>query len=297
MIFAMTISPRAGAAPCAHTWRCRPLPAHGLASACGPSIATPAEAPAVTCCPPNRKVSRSIACFQHGRLGPRIGLAEIPQQEARTRRRRAARPRRRRAPARQHLDDRLEHLVAGGVAKGVVDRLQTVDIEHDQRAGRAVALDVGDARGRARARSRAGWECRAGSRYRRRPAAPRSAARRRQLRREACGWSPCRASGACATLRRRALARFRRRLCGRLGLAFSWAFMVKACGYLKACRDSPRQDSAFPLPCHALPTSARTYNPAYVSGFSRRINQCPLPSPSSWEASPTGKPCGMRPRH
>ena len=44
----------------------------------------------------------------------------------------------------QHGHDRLEHLVAGGVAEGIVDRLQAIDVEHDQRAAGLIALDVGD---------------------------------------------------------------------------------------------------------------------------------------------------------
>src|SRR6185437_1158238 len=62
---------------------------------------------------------------------------------------------------------------------------------------------------------------------------------------------------------------------------------------MKACRNLPRQDSAFLFPYHALPTLGPTYKPAHSFGFLRAI--CPPPSPSSWEASPTGKPCGMPP--
>src|SRR6185369_10421551 len=38
----------------------------------------------------------------------------------------------------------LEHLVACGVSEGVVDRLQAIDVEHDQRTAGAIALDVGN---------------------------------------------------------------------------------------------------------------------------------------------------------
>ena len=85
-----------------------------------------------------------MSASSDGRLGPRIGLAEIPQQQ---RELVAAEP-----PdhvggahlARQHVRDRLEHLVAGGMAERIVDRLQPVDIEQDQRPARPIALDIGD---------------------------------------------------------------------------------------------------------------------------------------------------------
>ena len=42
------------------------------------------------------------------------------------------------------FDDRLEHLVARGMTESVVDRLQAIDVEHDQGAAGMVALDEGD---------------------------------------------------------------------------------------------------------------------------------------------------------
>ena len=82
--------------------------------------------------------------FQRGRLGPGIGLAEVPQQH---RELVAAEPADHVGGAhlaQQRLDDRLQHLIARGVAERVVDRLQAIDVEHDQCAAGAISLDVGD---------------------------------------------------------------------------------------------------------------------------------------------------------
>ena len=46
--------------------------------------------------------------------------------------------------AAQRVGDAHDQLVAGGVAERVVDRLEVVEVEHDRRALRPVALDVGD---------------------------------------------------------------------------------------------------------------------------------------------------------
>ena len=46
--------------------------------------------------------------------------------------------------AAQRVGDAHDQLVAGRVAERVVDRLEVVEVEHDRRALRAVALDVGD---------------------------------------------------------------------------------------------------------------------------------------------------------
>ena len=45
-------------------------------------------------------------------------------------------------PAASH--DRLQHLVARGMPESVVDRLQAIDVEHDQRAAGVISLDEGD---------------------------------------------------------------------------------------------------------------------------------------------------------
>ena len=75
------LTPRAAAAPCAHTWRCRPLPARGRLRQWVSRIATPAEAPAVTVRPSKHEGQAIDRLLQRGRLGPGIGLAEIPQQQ------------------------------------------------------------------------------------------------------------------------------------------------------------------------------------------------------------------------
>jgi hypothetical protein len=46
--------------------------------------------------------------------------------------------------ANKRRGDRLEHRVAGGVAVAIVDRLEVVEIEIDQRRARAVTLDVSE---------------------------------------------------------------------------------------------------------------------------------------------------------
>ena len=46
--------------------------------------------------------------------------------------------------AEQFTDNGFQHLIARGMSIGVVDRFQAIDIEHDQRAAGAVALDEGD---------------------------------------------------------------------------------------------------------------------------------------------------------
>ena len=44
-------------------------------------------------------------------------------------------------------DDRLQHLVACSVAERIVDRLETIDVEHQHRATRLVTLDEGNRAG------------------------------------------------------------------------------------------------------------------------------------------------------
>ena len=59
---------------------------------------------------------------------------------------------------------------------------------------------------------------------------------------------------------------------------------------MKACRDLPRQDSPFPIPCHALDDAPTTpIIRGYVSGFPNRIDEMTAPialimgSQSDWE--------------
>ena len=59
-------------------------------------------------------------------------------------------------PRAQRLRDARDQLVAGAVAERVVDRLEVVEVEHQRRAARAVALDLARRGARARARTSAG---------------------------------------------------------------------------------------------------------------------------------------------
>ena len=82
--------------------------------------------------------------FERGGLGRGGGGADVPQQHDEF----VA------ADARDHVGgahlaherrrDRLEHGVAGGMAVTIVDRLEFIEIEIDQRRAHAVALDVGE---------------------------------------------------------------------------------------------------------------------------------------------------------
>ncbi len=152
--------------------RARPAPD------CGPSSATPAEAPAATLLAAKGKRQFVDRLLEDGSLRLGVGLAEIPQQQREPVATEPADHVRGADLPRQRPRNRLEHLVAGGVAEGVVDRLQPIDVEHDQRAAGAVALHVGDGARGARARSRAGSGCPAGNRCRRPPRVPRSGAPR-----------------------------------------------------------------------------------------------------------------------
>src|SRR5215510_493411 len=82
--------------------------------------------------------------LQHDSLRPRIGLAEIPQQHGELV---AAEP----ADdvggahlAQERLDNCPQDLVARGMPIRIVDRLQPVDVEHQQRGARRIALDESD---------------------------------------------------------------------------------------------------------------------------------------------------------
>ena len=114
------------------------------ASVWGPRMATPAEAPAFDGAATKHEAEPIDRLFQRRRLGVSVGLAEIPQQQCELV---AAEP-----PdhvggadvAQQRRHDGLQHLIAGGMAEGVVDRLQAIDVEQDQRAAGVIALDIGD---------------------------------------------------------------------------------------------------------------------------------------------------------
>ena len=107
-------------------------------------MATPADAPAVTVRPRNTKAQPVDGLFQQRRLGPGVGLAEIPQQQ---RELVAAEPADHVGGThliQQCADDGFQHLVARRMSERVVDRLQAIDVEHDQRAAGVIAFDIGD---------------------------------------------------------------------------------------------------------------------------------------------------------
>ena len=166
----------------------------------------------------------------------------------------------------QRLDDGLEHLIARGVAEGIVDRLQAIDVEHDQRAARMVTLDVGD---RAIEFALEAAPVRnieqevglgGGLQLPRFAPAPRPIAVLQPAdRRFGVAWSRDRRRGyGRAGAARRGFAPCRGRFAAFCGLEvaaalvfFFMAFPVAGL-LMKACRDSPRQDSPFLIPCHAL---------------------------------------------
>ena len=82
--------------------------------------------------------------FQLGRLGARIGLAEVPQEHAELVT--AEPPDHVRGPHdfAEHTGHRLQDFVARGMSKRIVDRLEVIDVEHNQRASCVIALDEGD---------------------------------------------------------------------------------------------------------------------------------------------------------
>ena len=205
--------------------------------------------------------------------------------------------------AQQRGDDGLEHLIARGMPEGVVDRLQAIDVEHDQRAAGVIALDVGD-----RALQLALEAAPVGNIQqevgvggglqlldpRLAPGQFRSSAGGSSTR-----WSAAAAAGRAGGARPCGAARLfapPQRFCGVLrpfeAVALVFFVMRLPCAGLlmKACRDSPRQDSPFLIPCHALDDArADPYNPAYVSGFPNRIDHMTAPiaiimgSQSDWE--------------
>ena len=74
----------------------------------------------------------------------RIGLGEIPQQQ---RKLITAQPSDHIGGAdltSEYAHDGLEDLIARCVPESIVDRLEAIDVEHDQRATAMIALDVGD---------------------------------------------------------------------------------------------------------------------------------------------------------
>src|SRR6266851_2339067 len=108
------------------------------ASACAPRIATPVDAPALTVRPPNTKLSWSIACSSDAALARASVSLRFHNKRPNS------------SPPSRPITSEARTwcasvaTIAFSVPEDVVDRLQAVDIEHDQRAARLIALDVGD---------------------------------------------------------------------------------------------------------------------------------------------------------
>ena len=173
--------------------------------------------------------------------------------------------------------------------EGIVDRLQAIDIEHDQRAAGVIALDVGDRAmefaleaapvgniqqeiGVGRGLEFLDPRLRLGEL---RLAAGESSPWRRLDARHAAGGSgarfadrPRRGFSPGAPLLRAVLLPSEA-----VALVFFLHGLPCAGSLKKACRDSPRQDSPFRIPCHALESPGRSYNPAYVSGFPKELTR------------------------
>ena len=213
--------------------------------------------------PPKVKVKPVDGLFQRRRFRPRIGFAQVPQQH---RELVAAEPPDHVGGA--HLADStaaigLQHLVARGVPESIVDRFQAIDVEHDQRAAGMVALDVGDGAIEFALEAAPVRNVRAGSRYS-------AGACSSSIRFSACAncgpqpaydrlgvigaagdWRAAGRTRAAGVLRNPALLRRFTALGAVAPVSSSWS--SRRCLLKKACRKSPRQDSPFRTPCHALP--------------------------------------------
>ena len=78
------------------------------------------------------------------RLGPGVGLAEIPQEQ---REFVAAEPPDQVGGShvpRQRRDHGPQYRISRRVTEGVIDRLQAIDVEHNERAARVIAPDIGN---------------------------------------------------------------------------------------------------------------------------------------------------------
>ena len=235
------------------------------ASACGPRIATPADAPAVTVRPRKTKVSRSIACSSDAALA--LASVSLRFHNSSANSSPPSRPitSEERTWLEQRRDDGLQHLIARGMPEGVVDRLQAIDVEHDQRAAGMIALDVGDramelalkaapVRNIQQEVGIGGGLQFLDSRLRLGQLGLEPANRRFGV----AGRPPAAAGSRPPGVRRGAafrpaaagFAAFCSPGGGRPGFLLHG---LPCAGLLmKACRDSPRQDSPFRTPCHAL---------------------------------------------
>ena len=163
------------------------------------------------------------------------------------------------------------------MAEGIVDRLQPIDVEHDQRTAGAVALHVGDGAGELAFEAAPvryfEQEVGVGGRLELRDPPQRPLELAPEVADGRVDGRLDRAGPSSATLAPRRSGRTplgRRRL--PLGLTLKSNFGAAGAGFgpfwpsqrspflvsswascsMKACGDSPRQDSAFPSPCHRL---------------------------------------------
>ena len=151
-------------APCAHTSRDRLLPVRGRPRHAGRGSRRRRMRPPRPC-GRETKAEAVDRLFQQRRLGPAHRSRSDSTTAARTRRRRAGRSRRRNGSGPTvRPRSAFSTSIAGGMPEGVIDRLQPIDIEHDQRTARMIALDVGDRAMEFALESRGGSECRAGNR-------------------------------------------------------------------------------------------------------------------------------------
>jgi len=151
------------------------------------------------------------------------------------------------------------------VPEGVVDRLESIDVEHDQCCARMVAFDIGDRAIELALKAAAvrNIEQEIGIRRSLQLVNSRQCLRQLDLepanrqfglvggdrqpgRRRGSGFHPPGALRRRFALRHTAFTAFRRPRSGRLGFFFMNILE-------KTCRDSPRQDSPFRTHCHALP--------------------------------------------
>ena len=106
--------------------------------------ATPAEAPAVMVRPSNTKVRRSISSSSVAALARASVSLRFHNSSANSSPPSRPTTSEARTCASSVVTIGLEHLVACGMSEGVVDRLQAIDVEHDERAAGTIAFDVGD---------------------------------------------------------------------------------------------------------------------------------------------------------
>ncbi len=108
----------------------------------GRSNAAPADAETESATPACVAVVRATAASSDSALRSYVGLGQLPQQDGELI---AAQPRHNVGGAHvphEHHRHRLEHGVAGGMAVAIVDGLEVVEVEVDERRIRFIALGV-----------------------------------------------------------------------------------------------------------------------------------------------------------